>query len=171
MVQRVLVDQAPADAVVCYGFLCVACAVAVLGCGERGVQAGNGSHHRQFTAARALVISGKYQQAIPALTEFATKFPTSKQASRAGLFLFKANLALGDFEEATRWCEWTIQQYPNRLEAHKCQYKLGVLAMLQDDRKQALRCFTGLADRPDGPLAAESTAMVRFLSRHSDEAP
>ena len=62
-----------------------------------------------------------------------------------------------------RWCEWTIREHATTLEAHKCRYKLAVLAMIQGDHADALKRFGQLADQADGPLAAEATAMRDFL--------
>ena len=126
-------------------------------------------HSSEFGAARALVVNGEYQRAIASLTDFARQHPNSKHASRAGLFLFKANLALGNIPAARQWCEWTIERFPQSLEAHKCAYKLAMISMLEGEDEDALRQFGVLANRPCGPLAAEATAMVRFLGTPRSE--
>lgn len=118
---------------------------------------------QQFQAARQLVVDGKYQQAVPPLEKYIDQKPHHKNASRAGLFLFKAHLAQGQFDEATKWCEWTIREHPATLEAHKCRYKLAVLSLVQGKHDDAQQRFADLAKNPDGPLAAEAAAMEKFL--------
>ena len=132
--------------------------IATIGCGAARPKGGD------FDNARALVVAGKYDEAVTALNAFLESHPNSKNASRAGLFLFKAHLAKGEFDKASKWCHWTVREHPGSLEAHKCRYKLAVLAMLQGQTAEAIKQFGALSDRPDGPLAAEATAMRQFLS-------
>jgi TolA-binding protein len=118
---------------------------------------------QQFQDARQLVVDGKYRAAVPALEKYIDQEPNHKNASRAGLFLFKAHLAQGQFDDAAKWCQWTIRQHPASLEAHKCRYKLAVLALVQGQHDDARQQFADMAKNPDGPLAAEAAAMAKFL--------
>ena len=117
----------------------------------------------QFQDARALVTQGRYQEAVPALEAYLKAQPNGKDASRAGLFLFKSQAALGDLVEARKWCDWTVVQHPKSLEAHKCRYKMAMIALWEGRRGVALEEFEAISQQPSGPLAAEATAMVRFL--------
>ena len=121
----------------------------------------------QFRSLRSMVIAGKFNEAIPKLEKFAAENPKSVDASRAGLFLFKANFGNGDLAEARKWCDWTIKNYPSSLEAQKCKYKLAVVTMAEGDIEQATEQFAALASNPSGPYTAEATAMKRFLDQHS----
>ena len=129
------------------------------GCQQRGRRRGD----PQFQQARQLVVDGKYEQAVAALQKYVKENPGSENASRAGLFLFKAHFAVGEFPEAAEWCQWTIREHPTTLEAHKCRYKLAVLSLVQGDTQDAIERLETLADDPDGPLAAEATVMRDFL--------
>ena len=124
---------------------------------------------REFNEARQIVIEGDYAAGVERLKVFLQKNPKSVDASRAGLFLFKAYLAQGEFENAAKWCSWTIQEHPNSLEAHKCQYKLAMLTMLQGKQDEASKRFGELADLSKGPYSAEATAMRRFFSDYRIE--
>jgi TolA-binding protein len=145
------------------GILGVSLAVAILvcpvGCQQRGGRRGD----PQFQQARQLAVDGKYDQAIASLQEYVRQNPNSENASRAGLFLFKAHFAQAEFPEAAEWCRWTIRVHPTSLEAHKCRYKLAVLSLVQGDTQEAIKLFDALAEAPDGPLAAEATAMRDYL--------
>ena len=133
-------------------------AVLIAACGRTGPKPAGA-----FDQARELVTQARYQQAIPLLSDFRRRYPTSPDASRAGLFLGKAHLALGDFEEAKKEFQHTIQTYPQSLEAHKCRYKLALVAMLEGSPQRAVELFRKLTDKPAGPLVPEATAMVRYL--------
>lgn len=133
--------------------------------GLTSCQPQRGGADEQFRGARLLVVQGKYQEATAALEKFLEQKPADKNASRAGLFLFKAYLAQGQFADATKWCDWTIRNHPDSPEAHKCRYKLAVLAMIQGRQDDAKKRFAEIAAKPDGPLAAEAGAMRDFLER------
>jgi len=124
-----------------------------------------GATNHQFDSIRTMVTRGKYQEAIPKLEAFLKENPKSKDASRAGLFLGKAHLGLGDLDAASAAFEATIRDYPNSLEAHKSRYKLAVISLLQDDPEGALKRFSQLAEKPDGPLAPEAAAMTSYLKK------
>lgn len=95
--------------------------------------------------------------------------PDGQQVSRAGLFLGKVNLAQGEFDEARRWWQWTVDNHGDTLEGHKSRYKLAVLAMIEGDADAAREQFAQIASNPDGPLAPEAAAMQKFLE--SPEVP
>ncbi|MEQ8767453.1 MAG: tetratricopeptide repeat protein [Planctomycetota bacterium] len=112
---------------------------------------------------RDLVIAGRYSEAILALEHDLERDPRSPRASRAWLFLGKAHLALGNLEDAESAFRSAVREFPSSLEAHKSQYKLALIALIRGDREAARRGFEALAQSPDGPLAAEATAMARHL--------
>ena len=116
-----------------------------------------------FHRGRTLVTQGKYKEAIPLLQKFIKEQPHHQNASRAGLFLGKLQMGLGDYDMAKVEFEFTIREYPTSLEAHKSRYKLAVIAMLQGDDDDAIKRFAELSEKPDGPLVPEAAAMVRFL--------
>lgn len=123
----------------------------------------NASPNSDFDQGRSLVVAGKYAEAIPVLRRYLKEDPQGKHASRAGLFLGKAHLALGDIEAARQAFDDTHRNYPDSLESHKSKYKLAMISLLSGDRQDALERFQQLAQAPDGPLAAEATAMAEFL--------
>jgi len=132
-----------------------------LSCGRHR---GTSSQDRDaFLRCRNLVTVGNYQEASHCLEQFTQAHPHSKFASRAGLFLGKAELGQGHLDKARRaWLD-VKTQYPRTLEGHKVQYKLAVLLMLEGKRDEAQRAFRSMADAPSGPLAPEASAMTRFL--------
>ena len=128
---------------------------------ERG---GNTSFHR----GRDLVRSGQYEEAIAPLTQYLEQHHDGEHASRAGLYLGKAHVALGDFDGAREAWGRTVRDYPGSLEEHKCRYKLAYLAFIEGDDADAYAQFSVLADNPDGPLAAEATAFRDCLDRRGE---
>lgn len=137
-------------------FLVVVLLSLVCGC-EKPVQSS------RFSAMRDWVIQGDYDRAIGALEAFVLELPASPDASRAGLFLFKANFAKGDFDAAREWCDWTIANHASSLEAKKCQFKIGLIHLVQDQPQQALNCFQVIAAATDNPLRPEATRLVEYL--------
>lgn len=138
----------------------IAAACSCLGCG------GKEGASDEFLAARQMVVDGKYAAAAQSLENYVDKNPQASDASRAGLFLGKAFLAQNDLVQAEKWFQWTVDNHPRSLEGHKCRYKLAVCALLSGERDDALKRFQDLAASPDGPLAAEATAMERFVRNH-----
>ncbi len=132
---------------------------ALTGCGKAGASAAS---KENFTG-RQLVIEGKYKEAIPVLEAYLRENPKGKYASRSGLFLGKAHLALGQMVEAEKAFADTAAKQPATLEAHKCRYKLAMVSLIRGDREDALKRFDELANRPDGPLAPEAKAMGDYL--------
>ncbi len=122
-----------------------------------------------FNSLRSLVIAGKFNEAIPKLEKFAAENPKSVDASRAGLFLFKANFANGDFAEARKWCDWTIKNYPASLESQKCKYKLAMVTLAEGKIDEAAKQLDVLAKNANGPYTAEAVGLKRFLDDHSIE--
>lgn len=141
--------------------LAVACLIAAAGinCDSIAPKQGN----KLFHEGRGLVISGNYSAAIPVLSKYMHLHPSGKHASRAGLFLGKAYLGLGDTTKAAEIWNLTVKNYPATLEGHKCRYKLAMLLMLTGEKDQAIAAFGKLATSPDGPLAPEAEAMRKFL--------
>ncbi len=121
------------------------------GCGSR-------QHGDEFESIRQLVCDGHYEQAVPQLKSY-----EGRHASRAGLFLGKSHLALGDLPQARAAFEDTIRRFPQSLEAHKCRYKLALVTWLEGDTESAREQFAALSQNPDGPLAPEATALVEFI--------
>lgn len=112
----------------------------------------------RFEAIREMVCDGEYQAAIPKLKSY-----SGTNNSRAGLFLGKAYLGLGDIENAKAAFESTSKKFPKTVEAHKCQYKLALLSYFSGETESAKAQFERLANEPDGPLAAEARAFAEFL--------
>jgi TolA-binding protein len=141
--------------------LFIACAIAVIGinCDPVAPKRGN----KLFHEGRGLVITGQYSGAVPVLSKYMHLHPSGKHASRAGLFLGKAYLALGNTTKAAEIWSLTAKNYPATLEGHKCRYKLALLLMLTGEREKAAEAFGRLANSPDGPLAPEAEALRRFL--------
>lgn len=137
------------------GVLLAACLISS-GCNRSG-------KNSKFDTLRELVIAGRFEEAIPRLQMFLRKYPDSPNASRAGLFLGKAHLGRGNLAKAAEAFNATIADYPESLEAHKSRYKLGLIALLRDDREQAEQIFDELAQACDGPLAPEAMAMCVYL--------
>lgn len=145
---------------------CCLIALAGIGTGCDTIVTNNGN--KLFHEGRSLVVNGHYSDAIPVLSKYMRLHPSGKHASRAGLFLGKAYLALGDSAKAAETWSLTVKNYPTTLEGHKCRYKLALLFMLTGDKDKAIEAFGKLADSPDGPLAPEATAMRTYLQ---SEAP
>lgn len=117
-----------------------------------------------FKEGRSLVTQGRYAHAVPTLEQYLREHPRGKHASRAGLFLGKAHLGLGQWDEAAAAFTLTIERYPQSLEAHKARYKLAVVALLRGDTADARDRFAAMARSPDGPLAPEAKAAAEFLA-------
>lgn len=143
-------------------------AAVVLGCTSCGNGAGT-AERDEFLAARQLVVDGKYQEATGRLEAFVAAHPGSKFNSRAGLFLGKAYLAQDDMPQAKKWFQWTVDHHAQTLEGHKCRYKLAMCSVLEENYGDASERFAALANKPDGPLAAESTAWLRWLQKQNAE--
>ncbi|MCO6042639.1 tetratricopeptide repeat protein [Aeoliella sp. ICT_H6.2] len=148
----------------------VAIVAVVLGCTSCGNGAGT-AERDEFLAGRQLVVDGKYKEATGPLEAFVTAHPNSKFCSRAGLFLGKAYLAQDDMPQAKKWFQWTVDNHPTTLEGHKCRYKLAMCAVLEEDYGEAGERFAALAEKPDGPLAAEATAWQRWLKKQAAAPP
>lgn len=141
------------------------CVLLIAGCGLTILVSGceKPVKSSRFEAMRNLVIQGDYDQAISSLEQYVSKSPTGSHASRAGLFLFKANFAKGNFDEAKKWCDWTIANHANSLEAKKCKFKIGLILLVQEKPQQALKQFQSVAASNDNPLRPEATTLVDHL--------
>lgn len=139
--------------------LLVLLALGLSACGPKQ----GGQAARAFDAARALVTQGRYGEAVSALTAFLNKHPGHADTSRAQFFIGKAHLGQDDLVEARSAFELVWQQYPGTLEAHKSVYKLATIDLWEDKRDAAVTGFKRLADNPNGPLAPEAAAMLRYL--------
>lgn len=118
-----------------------------------------------FTAGREALKRGEYELAIEKLEIYLRNSPTGRLASRSSFLIAKALLGLGDLEQSRKRFELTIREFPTSEEAHKSRYKLAMLSFLDEDDDDAYRRFTELAEKPSGTLAAEATAMMRYLDR------
>lgn len=121
----------------------------------------------EFMAARALVTHGEYEQAILKLQAYLSEHPQGKYSSRARFFLGKAHVGANDFVAARTAWQHTIRDYPSSLEAHKATYKLAWLTFIDGDPVRARAEFHEIASRPNGPLAPEAAAFVRYLDKHA----
>lgn len=134
------------------------------------VRAGAGSAKNDlFLEARELVTRGDYSLAAPLLEQYLKEHPGGEHASRAGLFLGKARLGLGQHDRAREAWELTRRDYAATLEGHKARYKLALLSMLEGDPETARAAFQAMADQPDGPLAPEAGALAHYLTRQAEQ--
>ena len=117
----------------------------------------------KFESIRAMVLAGRYDTAITSLESYIAA--DGQHASRAGLFLFKSHFAKGDFDQAKKWCQWTIDNHPKSLEARKCEFKLGLVLLAQDKNKAALKQFEAVAASADNPLRPEATFFSNYLKQ------
>ncbi len=131
----------------------------------------NSNPEDHFAIGRSYVTQGQYEQAIPILKQYLQQHPDGPHSSRAGLFLGKAYMGLGDLAEAKRAFQRTVREYPDSLEAHKCRYKLALVDVFQSRPQEARKRFQQLADHPDGPLAPEAASWQRFLVQELAEEP
>jgi TolA-binding protein len=130
------------------------------GCGRP-----RGQVAREFDRARESLTSGRFPEAIERLHTFLTEHPHHPLASRASFLLAKAYLGDDDISRATEWFESTMQRFPGSEEAHKSQYKLAILLVLQEENDKAIPLFRTMVEVPDGPLAGEANAWLQFLER------
>lgn len=121
----------------------------------------------EFQSLRLQVIAGEYDKAIPQLESFIKENPNSKNASRAGLFLFKAYFAKNQLSDAGKWCQWTIKNHPNSLEAHKCRYKLALISLVSGNSAKTKSELKLVADDTDNPLSPEASRLLKFLDEFS----
>ncbi|MEL6340427.1 MAG: tetratricopeptide repeat protein [Myxococcota bacterium] len=142
------------------GLLFVTAAFASNAVDNRGARA-------DFLAARALVTNGNYEQGISKLQAYLSEHPQGKYSSRARFFLGKAHVGANDFAAARTAWQHTIRDYPSSLEAHKAMYKLAWLTFIDGDPVRARAEFHEIASRPNGPLAPEAAAFVRYLDKHA----
>lgn len=140
------------------------CIVLLAGCQARQDRAA------LFHNARGELMRGAYARAASEFERFLERFPDHALASRASFLLAKCHLGLNNYNVATRQFEATIREFPESEEAHKSRYKLGVIAMLSNFREAALQHFRPLVEQPDGVLAPEATALVRFLEAAEEPA-
>jgi TolA-binding protein len=126
----------------------IAIGITIAGCDARQKNA-------DFEPIRQLVCQSKFADAIPKLEAY-----RGKHEFRAGLFLGKAYLGLGQIDKARAAFEKTVRRFPDTLEAHKCQYKLAMLTFLDGDQQAARVQFSKISN---GPLTGEAAAFVRFL--------
>jgi TolA-binding protein len=131
--------------------------VLVAGCQTQG------DGNPAFDNARNQLIRGEYQQAATHFEQFLAEQPDHHLASRASFLLAKSHVGLDDLGAAAVQFEETRRRYPDSEEAHKSRYKLAVISLLRGEREAAIEQFRAIAETPDGVLAPEASAMVRFL--------
>jgi TolA-binding protein len=150
--------------------ICTMIIAAMLYCQKDGKWQGWFSGHSKetFHKGRSLVTQGHYRQAIPLLLEYLDKYPQGQNASRSIFFIGKAYLGLGDMKRAKQAFNDTHRMFPESLEAHKAHYKLALIDMMTGYMDQAIHGFASMAQRPDGPLAPEATAMSAYLTHQSN---
>jgi TolA-binding protein len=117
----------------------------------------------QFTNGRNALMSAQFDGAIVELQGYLDDHPHGPLASRASFLIAKAQLGLGNHDQARKQFELTIRQFGDSEEAHKSRYKLGMLSLLDGDKQVARRRFAELVASPSGTLVPEATAMVRYL--------
>jgi hypothetical protein len=129
----------------------------------------SGEPRTEFLEARELAVNGRFAEAIPLLEHYLETQPDGKHASRTGLFLGKAHLALGHHDECRAAWKITTERYAETLEGHKCRYKLAFLDFMEGNDAAALEGFRQLAEHPDGPLAPEAKAFAKYIETHQSE--
>lgn len=123
----------------------------------------------QFTAGRTALMQGRYDESIEKLDAYLQAHPSGGLASRASFLIAKAHLGQGQLDKARDQFEHTVKTYGSSEEAHKSRYKLAVVSLLKGDRDDAKRRFQQLAGNPNGTLAPEAAAMLRFLEEKDGE--
>lgn len=121
-----------------------------------------------FHQGRRLVVTGRYEEALPVLERYLEQSPGGRHASRASFFHAKAHLGLGRLDDAEEGFRRTVDRYPGSLEARKSAYKLALIELLRGRRERALELFSRIADQPNSPLAPEAEAMRRYLAGHPE---
>lgn len=121
----------------------------------------------RFTAGRQALMRGDYKPAIEKLEGYLQAKPQGGLASRTSFLIAKAQLGLGDNDAARKQFELTIQKFQTSEEAHKSQYKLAMLSLIEGDSVDARNRFQSLVDKPSGTLVPEATAMLRFLEKQA----
>lgn len=117
----------------------------------------------QFTAGRQALMRGEYKLAIENLEGYLQQKPKGGLASRASFLIAKAQLGLGANDAARKQFEQTIRKFGTSEEAHKSQYKLAMLTLMEGDPAAARQRFQALVEKPAGTLVPEAAAMLRFL--------
>jgi TolA-binding protein len=123
----------------------------------------------RFHEGRAALMQAKFPRAIEQLSEHLEKHPEGDLAGRATFLIGKAHLGLGDWAAAETWFEKTMQKFPNTEEAHKAQYKIAVVKLLQGETAEAKKRFAELAEHPNGSYTPEAVAMTRYLDQAETE--
>ena len=106
---------------------------------------------------------GQFATAIESLDGYLAEHPHGELASRASFLMAKAYIGLNEIDNARSQFERTIRDYPDTNEAHKSQYKLAFLSLLEGDDDDARERFARIADSPAGTLVPEAMAMIRYL--------
>lgn len=139
----------------------IAILLAVVGCNSH---LKDGQAAQEFEAARELLIQGQFGLAATQLESFIERRPQHQLASRAHFLRAKCSLGSGDLELARQWFDRTRTQFPSTEEAHKSQFKLALIEVLQGRFEKADQQFRQLAEQADGPNTPESVALSRFLA-------
>ena len=118
----------------------------------------------KFSAGREAACNADYKEALEHLEAYVALAPQGKLASRARLFIGKAQLGLGDHAQARAAFEQVLAEHPGSPEAPKARYKLALLTLLDGKPAEAAQQFKAISDDPQGsPLAGESAALAAYL--------
>ena len=122
-----------------------------------------------FGEGRILVMEGRFEEAIPVLEGYLQSAIGGRNRSRACLFLGKALMGLGRYEEARKLFEESLQSYPHSLEAQKYAYKIACIDSVSGDKRSARTAFAAIvADPSPGVMKAEARLMHQLLSDEED---
>lgn len=125
----------------------------------------NGAAGIEFNDGRSALMKGQYELAEKRLSAFTTNRSSHPLGSRAWFLRAKAQVGIGDLDQASSLFQETIRRFPASEEAHKSRYKLAYIKLLQGDQVGARQAFQEVIDRSPGTLVPEANAMVRMLSQ------
>ena len=108
------------------------------GCQQKNMDPNNPSH--AFAAAKEFYDDKNFEQALQKLGEFKSRFPYSKLAVTAELYLANSQFELGRYEEAAIAYQQFIRLHPKHPEVDFAMYRVGeaywVDAPEEEDREQ-----------------------------------
>ncbi|MEO8448684.1 MAG: transglycosylase SLT domain-containing protein [Gemmatimonadota bacterium] len=115
-----------------------------------------------YQRGRALLRSGRLNDAIPALDQVAAKYPSVAAAAAAARFL-AADLFIDKGLEDSARARFTVlgQDYPAQSYGRRAKFQAAVLAFVASDYRQARTEFESLAE---GSLTAEEAAAGLYWS-------
>lgn len=118
-----------------------------------------------FLQGRKAVTQSRFQEAILLLRRYIEVAPKGEHASRALFFIGKADIGLGEYDNAQAVFASLIRDWPATLEARKAQYKLAMLDLWLGNTENARKRLAAMTSHPDSPLVPEAAAMLRYLEK------